>query len=140
MPDGMSTDEQAVWKTLAPLAIARGTLTPDTAARFALFCRAVTMERSMAAQIQKDGWVYIAVTVDGAGQEHQTPKAHPLCSPHRTMMARVELGMVAFRIAPTGKQMAASPSAKPRTALEKLQARKLHFKRPRGRQGDDDAA
>jgi hypothetical protein len=124
MPTDLSESEQKAWQELAPKASARGTLTPETADRFRLLCRAVSFERSMAARLEKDGWVYIAVTVDGAGQEREVLKAHPLCGPHRGMMQRVEAGMVAFRIAPTGKQMV-TVQEKPKSALEKLQARKL---------------
>ena len=124
MPQGMSEAEQTVWARLAPKALQRGTLTPETSDRFALFCRASVMEQSMAAKIQADGWTYISVTVDGSGQERETLKAHPLCGAHRGMMQRVEAGMLAFRIAPIGKPLVAG-KVKAKSALEELQARRL---------------
>lgn len=123
-PSGLSESELAVWGELAPNALQRGTLTPETAARFVLLCRAVVMERSMSAKLLTDGWTYIAVTVDGSGQERETLKAHPLCGPHRGMMQRVEAGMSAFRLAPIGKPIVATKE-KAKTALEKLQDRRL---------------
>lgn len=78
----------------------------------------------MADKIMTDGWTYIAVTVDGAGQERQTLKAHPLCGAQRGMMQRVEAGMLAFRIAPTGKPIVTTKE-KPKSALERLQAQRL---------------
>lgn len=124
MPEDMSDPEKAVWGRLASRALQRGTLTPETADRFALFCRASVMERSMAAKIEQDGWTYIAVTVDGSGQERETLKAHPLCGAHRGMMQRVEAGLLAFRLAPIGKPLVAA-KVKAKSALEELQARRL---------------
>jgi hypothetical protein len=124
MPEDLSAAEQAAWNRLAPKALQRGTLTPETVDRFALLCRASVMECSMAAKIQQDGWTYIAVTVDGSGQERETLKAHPLCGAHRGMMQRVEAGMLAFRIAPIGKPLVAA-KVKAKSALEELQARRL---------------
>lgn len=78
----------------------------------------------MAAQILADGMTYIAVTVDGAGQERESRKAHPLIGPHRGMMQRVEAGMVAFRLGPIGKVIA-TPKEKAKSALEALQEKRL---------------
>lgn len=124
MPGGLSDGERAAWDELAPKALQRGTLTTETAARFVLFCRAVVMERSMAAKILADGWTYIAVTVDGSGQERESLKAHPLCGAHRGMMQRVEAGMLAFRLAPVGKVIVAAKEKK-QNPLEKLQEKRL---------------
>ena len=123
-PAGMSEDEATVWNELAPNALQRGTLTPETAARFRLLCRAVVMEQAMSAKLLAEGWTYIAVTVDGSGQERETLKAHPLCGPHRGMMQRVEAGMSAFRLAPMGKPLVAQKE-KAKSTLEALQARRL---------------
>lgn len=122
MPDGLSMAEAAVWQALAPLAIGERTLTPVTSERFRLLCEARVMVQSMAAQLQADGWTYKKVTIDGSGQEHTEVKAHPLCSPHRGMMQRVEAGMAAFRLAPIGKALAVKQKDRPKSALEQLQA------------------
>jgi hypothetical protein len=124
MPADLSDDERGAWEEMAPKALSRGTLTPETAARFRLLCRAIVMERSMATKILADGWTYISVTVDGSGQERETLKAHPLCGAHRGMMQRVEAGMLAFRMSPVGKPIVAAKE-KAASALEKLQARRL---------------
>ena len=78
----------------------------------------------MSAKLLAEGWTYIAVTVDGSGQERETLKAHPLCGPHRGMMQRVEAGMSAFRLAPMGKPLVAQKD-KAKSTLEALQARRL---------------
>ncbi len=79
----------------------------------------------MSDQITKDGWTYVAVTVDGAGQERETLKAHPLCAAQRNMMQRIEAGMAAFALAPMGKPMRPTkPQEKAKSALEKLQSQR----------------
>jgi hypothetical protein len=124
VPEDLLASEQAVWMRLAPKALQRGTLTPETVERFRLLCRAVVMEQAMAAKIEVDGWTYLDVSVDGAGVQHEKVRAHPLCGPHRGMMQRVEAGMTAFRLAPTGRPIVTTKE-KPKSALEKLQARRL---------------
>jgi hypothetical protein len=106
------------------LALEARTLVPATADRFHLLCRQVVIERSMAAQIEKDGWTYVAVTVDGAGQERETLKAHPLVAAQRNMMQRIEAGMAAFTLAPMGKPMRGRVQEKPKSALERLQSQR----------------
>jgi hypothetical protein len=90
-----------------------------------LLCQAIVQERAMSQKLLEDGLTYIAVTVDGTGQERNTLKAHPLCGPQRGMMQRIESGMAAFRLAPMGKALPATQrSNKPKSALEKLQAQR----------------
>lgn len=122
-PVGLAEDQVAVWTRLAPLAVAQKTLTATTSERFRLLCKAIVMEASMADKIATDGWTYISTTVDGAGNERETLKAHPLCGPHRGMMQRIEAGMVAFKLAPIGKALSQPVKEKPQSALERLQAR-----------------
>jgi hypothetical protein len=124
MPADLAKDLQPIWQELAPLALARGTLTAEHVPRFRLLCNAVFWERRWSARILEEGDVYIAVTVDGAGQERQVFKPHALIGSHRGMMQRVEAGMIAFRMAPTGKAVVMAKE-KPKSELEKLQARKL---------------
>lgn len=126
-PSDLTAEQRAVWDRLAPLALAQRTLTPQTVERFRLLCQAIVMEQAMAAKLLAEGWTYTAVTIDGSGQERETLKAHPLCGPHRGMMQRVESGMVAFRLAPTGRPLADDNEARPKSALETLQAqRRIH--------------
>lgn len=127
-PDWMELDVRKVWDGLELLARQQRTLSADTAERFALLCRAIVMERKMAAKILEDGLTYIAVTVDGAGQERQLLKAHPLCSPQRGMMQRIEAGLTAFRLAPMGKPLAGRAKDKPKSALETLQAQRANLR------------
>jgi hypothetical protein len=95
-------------------------LTPATAHRFRLLCQAVVMERQMSERILKDGLTYVAVTIDGSGQERDTLKAHPLCGPQRGMMQRVETGMISFRLAPVGRPIEPPQQEKPKSALSLL--------------------
>lgn len=121
-PDGLDGDELVVWHTLAPFALENRTLVPATVERFVLLCRQVVIERAMSKKIAEDGWTYLSVTIDGSGQERNSLKAHPLCGAQRGMMQRVEAGMTAFRLAPTGRPMPTKPKEKTKSALERLQA------------------
>lgn len=124
-PADLEADALVVWERIAPFAIQARTLVAATVDRFLLLCRQVVIERQMAKKIETDGWTYVAVTVDGAGQERETLKAHPLCAAHRNMMQRVEAGMAAFALAPMGKAMSAGKKQeKPQSALERLQAQR----------------
>lgn len=95
-PGRMPREQLAVWKRLAPFAIAAKTLTPSTTAAFRDLCEAVVVKAKMLAQIEKDGWTFMTMH----GQ-----KAHPLVTPHRGMMQRVEAGFARFKLAPIGKEM-----------------------------------
>jgi hypothetical protein len=123
MPDGLSEAQQVAWNRLAPAALAQRTLTEATAQRFVLLCKAIALEAQYEAKILADGLTYVAITVDGSGQERETLKAHPLVGAHRGMMQRVEAGMVAFRLAPIGKPLAMPADEKPKSSLEQLQQR-----------------
>ncbi len=105
-PETLPADEQAFWRAYAPLAIAAGTLTPQTAGSFRLLCELDAEKRATKETMDRDGRTYIKVTVDGAGQEHQELKAHPLTSAYRQLAQRVEALMARFLLAPFGKPVA----------------------------------
>lgn len=107
MPSDLPEAQKVVWAELAPHARQARTLSPATAGAFRDLCDAIVLKRAMADRIEADGLTYTKVSVDGAGVEHQELKAHPLISQHRGMMQRVEAGLVRFRLAPIGKELAA---------------------------------
>lgn len=119
-PADLQADQAAVWNELAPHACAARTLTDGTVAAFRDLCEAIVVKRELLAQIQKDGYTYLKVTIDGAGQEHQEVKAHPLLAQHRGMMQRVEAGMLRFRLSPIGKELL--PAEKPKDDWDDLDA------------------
>lgn len=82
-PVGLTEDEAAVWRELAPHATAERTLTPRTAMAFRWLCRNVVIERKLGAA--------------------ETTVAGP---DHRGMMQRVEAGLARFRLTPDGKPTA----------------------------------
>lgn len=105
-PTDLPAEQAAVWNDLAPHACAQRTLTAQTVQAFRDLCEAIVVKRAMLGRIQADGLTYQKVTVDGTGTEHVELKSHPLISQHRGMMQRVEAGMVRFRLAPVGKEIA----------------------------------
>lgn len=105
-PADLPEAETAIWNELAPHACVLRTLTTQTVQAFRDLCEAVVLKRKMHAQIEKDGLTYIAVTVDGSGQEREALKAHPLLAQHRGLMQRVEQMMLRFRLSPMGKEIA----------------------------------
>jgi hypothetical protein len=80
----------AIWRELAPRASATRTLTPATAAAFAMLCRAVVLERALSAS---------ASTAGGAN--------------HRGLMHRVATWMKDFCLSPFGKPLTVAAPATP---------------------------
>jgi hypothetical protein len=77
-PEDLPEGQKKVWLELAPHAAAERTLTEATANGFRDLCEAIVVRDKLLAQIEQDGWTFLKVTVDAAGQEHQETKAHPL--------------------------------------------------------------
>ncbi len=91
----------AIWHELAPLAFVRRTLTPATAAAFAMLCRAIVAERALSAS-----------PVWAAGPNH------------RGVMQRVATWMKDFDLAPLGTPLyeAEAPKANPLDRFTKTRA------------------
>lgn len=102
-PADLPTEQRAIWQAWAPRALEQGTLTPQTEAAFRLLCELEAEKQANRTQIDKDGRTYVKVTVDGAGQEHQELKAHPLTGPYHRLAKQVEALMGRFMLAPFGK-------------------------------------
>lgn len=79
-PKDAPPEVREVWRALASHAIAEGTLTERTVLAFLLLCRNVVLERKLA-----------AAPLTCAGPDH------------RGLLARVEVAMARFRLAPDGK-------------------------------------
>ena len=111
-PDDLPADQAAVWRRLAPLAIEAGTLVGRTVPGFRLLCKLTVMETSMAAVLADERWTFAKVTIDGAGQEQQEIKAHPLCTHHKGLAQRIESLMGRYAIVPFGKPVGDPPKRK----------------------------
>lgn len=104
-PADLTPEVLAVWSELAPHAIAKRTLTAAHALAFRKLCENVVMERAIAASIAADGMTSIRVTTDvTSGEQHIEKKAHALFPRHTAMLVRVETGLRAFGLGPTGKE------------------------------------
>lgn len=77
-PDDLTSDEAAVWRECAPLAVANSTLTEATAPGFRYLCEVTVRYRALGLVVDTEGWQSEQVRVDGAGTEHVEKKAHPL--------------------------------------------------------------
>jgi hypothetical protein len=106
VPQGLPATVEAVWLELAPHARHAGTLVASTAVAFRRLCEAVVTHQRMQAQIERDGLTYLKVTIDGAGQEHQEIKAHPLISRAETLDNKIRAWFKDFAINPFGKPLA----------------------------------
>lgn len=111
-PEDLPEDQRAFWKRNAPRAIELGTLNLDTEESFRLLCEMDAERREVRETIGRDGRTQIKVTVDGAGQEHQEQKPHPLKSDYRQLCKSVEGLLARFMLAPFGKPP--QPTRKPR--------------------------
>lgn len=102
-PAFLSEEERALWVSWAPLAVELKTLTAHHAPAFALLCRLQAEMNATERTIAADGRTQVRVTIDGAGQEHQELKAHPLKTDYRQLAQRVESLLARFCLAPFGK-------------------------------------
>jgi phage terminase small subunit len=102
-PEDLPADQRDFWLRYAGLAIEKKTLTPHTVAGFRLLCEQDAEKRVLKETIDRDGRTFIKVTVDGAGQEHQELKAHPLTSALGRTTKHLEALMARFGLAPFGK-------------------------------------
>ena len=130
-PSDLPAEQAVLWDELAPHALASHTLTPETALAFRDLLEAIVVKRALLARVESDGLVYIKVTVDGTGAEHQELKSHTLLVQFRGLMQRVEAGMARFRLTPDGKDHGAVVVPQELSALEKLQAQAQQMRRVR---------
>lgn len=103
-PSWLSTEAAEVWRTLAPLAVERQTLTAATGHSFEVLCRNVVLERRLAADPE---------TVGGPN--------------HRGILQRVDAELLRFDLSPNGKphgQAVGAAPEKPKSALERLKERR----------------
>lgn len=115
-PADLPEDQQGFWRTYAPLAIERETLTKHTEASFRLLCEMDAEKRATKATLEKDGRTYIKVICDSSGQEHQELKAHPLTGAYGRLAKHVEALLARFGLAPFGKPVSPTkpkPKANP---------------------------
>lgn len=112
-PADLPEEQRDFWKTYAGLAITAGTLTKQTEPAFRLLCEQEAERRAIRKTLDEQGRTFIQVTVDGAGQEQQTLKAHPLMAPYRQLTKSVEALLARFCLAPFGKPVAGAGPRKP---------------------------
>lgn len=127
-PADLNAEQLAVWNWLAPHAVIERTLVPATAYRFGRLCKHIVLERLMAAQVELEGLTENRVSLQmdekGGGLQTVEKKAHALLSKLIGIGQRIDTGMTAFRLAPTGRAIAPPVQEKPKSALEKLQAQR----------------
>lgn len=105
-PSTLSADASDVWRTLAPLAVERQTLTAATAHSFEVLCRNIVLERRLADDPE---------TVGGPN--------------HRGILQRVDAELLRFDLSPNGKPHGqAAALEKPQSAIERLRARRQALK------------
>jgi len=112
VPADVPAAQAVYWRRYVTLAMNRGTLTEHTEPTFRLLCRT---EAELAATddiIQRDGRTFLKVTIDGAGQEHQELKAHPLLSHYRALLKQQQNLFEKFCLGPFGKPVAGAKRTK----------------------------
>ena len=118
-PDGLPPDQVPYWREYAPLAVRQRTLTEQTVPSFKLLCELEAEKRATKETIDRDGRTYIKCVVDGAGNEHQELKAHPLKRDYASLAKDVDRLMARFKLAPFGKP---EMGTAPRTTVEQSKA------------------
>ncbi len=129
MPESLPEAERAVWARLAPLAIARNTLTAAEVDAFADLCETVVVMNEMLQVIRADGLMQTRLSTkmdaDGGGEQIFESKAHPLIQKWTALKVRVESAKARFLLTATGKPiLQGEPEAPALSPLERLQAMK----------------
>lgn len=110
MPADMPAEQRAVWASLAPHAVAAGTLTAATAFAFKLLCAQIVLMQDMAALIKKKGLTTLALDTKmeaaGGGSQLIQEKANPLLARHDAVFKDVQAGLARFLLNGTGKPAA----------------------------------
>lgn len=89
-PDNLNFEERNVWLRLAPFGFKNGTLTKASALSFEILCRNIALEQQYAQSVMDKG-----------------------SANHRGILQKVEAGLDAFMLRPTGKPMPGAVEAKP---------------------------
>lgn len=95
MPDSLTPRAQAAWQRNAPLALAQGTLTAESAEGFAELCESIGRLEAVRAEIGD------RLMVDG--------QKNPLLTEERQFLLRVEAGRKCFMLMPIGKPLTKAP-------------------------------
>lgn len=124
-PKDLPSEQHEFWRRYAQLAIENGTLTTHTEPAFRLLCELEAEKLAVKSTIEKDGRTYLKVTIDGAGQEHQEVRPHPLKPDYSKLAKQIETLMGKFMLAPFGKPVA--PGVKSKGAQHKAALRARFF-------------
>lgn len=108
-PKGVLTREAyRVWCRLAPAAVARATLSSETAHGFAVVCQSIVRLAELEARLSAEGWTYT--------NQFGEPKRHPLWGTWQVMVLRVEQQLARYGLMASGVGGAASASSAAGTA------------------------
>jgi hypothetical protein len=103
-PDRLTPKELEYWHELGPHAIEAGTLVPATVAPFVLLCKCLVMVDEMHATMLNEGLTVIKFVITEEGSQEEK-KVHPLLSPYRNMVQRIESLAVKYKVCALGKPM-----------------------------------
>lgn len=103
-PDRLTPKELEYWRELAPHAIAAGTLVSATVAPFVLLCKCMVMADEMHATMLNEGLTVVKYVITEEGSQEEK-KIHPLVSPYRNMVQRIESLAVKYKVCALGKPM-----------------------------------
>lgn len=113
-PEHLSEAKRAVWERFAPQAHAIGTLIPGKEGGFELLCDVTAKYEAIERIIDTEGWTYLKVTIDGAGQEHQEQKRHTLWPQLAIFAVRRQQALKEFCLTANGRPSSSgAPVANP---------------------------
>lgn len=102
-PADMPESQARYWRQWAGQSHRRGMLDADRVAGFALLCRTAAEADEFLEVIREQGLTYKKVTIDGAGQQHEEIRSHPILSHYRGHLHRMEQLMARYGLAADGK-------------------------------------
>jgi hypothetical protein len=112
-PADLPEDQAVVWKTYAPLAMERRTLTQHTVPAFRQLCELEAMKVAIKAQLDRDGLTSAKVTTDvTSGEQHLEIKPHPLLRSYSGITKDIKGLLKDFALCSFGKPVAGGVKSK----------------------------
>lgn len=112
-PHDLPEDQHQFWRTYAPLALEKRTLTPQTLPAFKHLCELEAMRAKVWAQLERDGLTSAKVTTDvTSGEQHLEIKPHPLLAMYSKVVKDVKGYLKDFALCAFGKPIAGGTKSK----------------------------
>ena len=102
-PSHLDGKARKYWKKFAPMVFDLGLLTEQDGPSFGEICQMYSEIQVLTKEIEQEGRIFIKVSVDGAGIEHQEAKSNPKVGMLRDLRKEFRYVMVCVKLPPDKK-------------------------------------